>query len=121
MMDFLKKIVEQPAFHTKISSDEIRLPEIALGYFLAPFCAMLTNAIFGAYLTRYYADVLGWTKHAFRGASSDRIGDLCGVWKSHDRQVDRQHEDESGKGPSLYAGVDPPAYRRYFAPVFISQ
>ena len=65
MMDFLKKIVEQPAFHTKISSDEIRLPEIALGYFLAPFCAMLTNAIFGAYLTRYYADVLGWTKHAF--------------------------------------------------------
>lgn len=65
MMEFLKKIVEQPAFHTKISSDEIRLPEIALGYFLAPFCAMLTNAIFGAYLTRYYADVLGWTKHAF--------------------------------------------------------
>ena len=64
-MGFLKKIVEQPAFHTKISSDEIRLPEIALGYFLAPFCAMLTNAIFGAYLTRYYADVLGWTKHAF--------------------------------------------------------
>ena len=65
MKEFLKKIVEQPAFHTKISSDEIRLPEIALGYFLAPFCAMLTNAIFGAYLTRYYADVLGWTKHAF--------------------------------------------------------
>ena len=64
-MKFLKKIVEKPAFHTKISSDEVRLQEIALGYFLAPFCAMLTNAIFGAYLTRYYADVLGWTKHAF--------------------------------------------------------
>ena len=65
LMGFLKKIVEQPVFHTKISSDEVRLPEIALGYFLAPFCAMLTNSIFGAYLTRYYADVLGWTKHAF--------------------------------------------------------
>ena len=64
-MKFLKKIVEKPAFHTKISSDEVRLQEIALGYFLAPFCAMLANAIFGAYLTRYYADVLGWTKHAF--------------------------------------------------------
>ena len=98
MMDFLKKIVEQPAFHTKISSDEIRLPEIALGYFLAPFCAMLTNAIFGAYLTRYYADVLGWTKHAFgafaallpivRSASPDRIGHLCSIWKSYNRQVD---------------------------------
>ena len=65
MMGALKKIVEHPAFHTKISSDEVRLQEIALGYFLAPFCAMLANAIFGAYLTRYYADVLGWTKHAF--------------------------------------------------------
>ena len=64
-MGFLKKIVEKPAFHTKISSDEVRFPEIALGYFLAPFCAMLANSIFGAYLTRYYADVLGWTKHAF--------------------------------------------------------
>ena len=62
-MGFLKKIVEKPAFHTKISSDEVRFPEIALGYFLAPFCAMLANSIFGAYLTRYYADVLGWTKH----------------------------------------------------------
>ena len=65
LMGLLKKIVEQPVFHTKIRSDEVRLPEIALGYFLAPFCAMLTNSIFGAYLTRYYADVLGWTKHAF--------------------------------------------------------
>lgn len=62
-MGFLKKIVEKPAFHTRISSDEVRFPEIALGYFLAPFCAMLANSIFGAYLTRYYADVLGWTKH----------------------------------------------------------
>ena len=61
-MDFLKKTVEQPALETKIKSDEVKIQEIALGYFLAPFCAMLANSIFGAYLTRYYADVLGWTK-----------------------------------------------------------
>ena len=62
-MGFLKKNVEKPVFHTKIISDEVRFPEIVLGYFLAPFCAMLANSIFGAYLTRYYADILGWTRH----------------------------------------------------------
>ena len=61
-MDLLKKTVEQPIFNTRIKSDEVKISEIALGYFLAPFCAMLANMIFGAYLTRYYADVLGWTK-----------------------------------------------------------
>ena len=61
-MDFLKKTVEQPVLKTRINSDEVKIQEIALGYFLAPFCAMLANSIFGAYLTRYYADVLGWTK-----------------------------------------------------------
>ena len=61
-MDLLKKTVEQPVLRTRIKSDEVKIPEIALGYFLAPFCAMLANMVFGAYLTRYYADVLGWTK-----------------------------------------------------------
>ena len=61
-MDFLKKTVETPALKTRIRSSEVKIQEIALGYFLAPFCAMLANSIFGAYLTRYYADVLGWTK-----------------------------------------------------------
>ena len=61
-MNLLKKTVEQPIFNTRIKSDEVKISEIALGYFLAPFCAMLANMIFGAYLTRYYADVLGWTK-----------------------------------------------------------
>jgi GPH family glycoside/pentoside/hexuronide:cation symporter len=61
-MDLLKKTVEQPILRTRIKSDEVKIPEIALGYFLAPFCAMLANSIFGAYLTRYYADVLGWTR-----------------------------------------------------------
>ena len=63
-MHFLKSIVEKPIFETRIKSGEVRIPEIALGYFAAPFCAMLGNSIFSAYLTRYYADVLGWTKYA---------------------------------------------------------
>ena len=61
-MSSLKDIVERPELQTKIKSDDVKISEIALGYFLAPFCAMLANSIFGAYLTRYYADVLGWTK-----------------------------------------------------------
>ena len=60
-MDLLKSLVEKPALRTRITSDEVTITEIALGYFLAPFCAMMANFIFSAYLTRYYADVLGWT------------------------------------------------------------
>ena len=32
------------------------------GYLGAPFLAMISNAVFAAYLNRYYVDVLGWTK-----------------------------------------------------------
>lgn len=47
---------------TLISSQEVRVPEMALGYLVAPFCAMVANAVFGSYLNRYYVDVLGWTR-----------------------------------------------------------
>ena len=60
--NFAKKLAEKPVFKTRIKSDQVKLSEIAIGYFLAPFCAMFANAIFGAYLNRYYVDVLGWTK-----------------------------------------------------------
>ena len=55
-------IVEKPIFRTKIKSADVKIQEMIIGYFLAPFCAMLANSIFGAYLNRYYVDVLGWTK-----------------------------------------------------------
>ena len=58
----ITKIVENPIFRTKIKSENVKIPEMIIGYFLAPFCAMLANSIFGAYLNRYYVDVLGWTK-----------------------------------------------------------
>ena len=31
-MDLLKKTVEQPVLSTRIKSDEVKIPEIALGY-----------------------------------------------------------------------------------------
>ena len=75
--NFAKKVAEKPVFKTRIKSDEVKIPEMIIGYFLAPFCAMFANSIFGAYLNRYYVDVLGWTK--FRSicyTSSNRIRDL---------------------------------------------
>lgn len=56
------KLFENPALKTRITSSNVKLQEMAVGYFLAPMCAMLANSIFGAYLSRYYSDVLGWTK-----------------------------------------------------------
>ena len=56
--NFARKLAEKPVFKTRIKSDQVKLPEIAIGYFLAPFCAMFANAIFGAYLNRNYEDVL---------------------------------------------------------------
>ena len=57
----LNNIVEKPVFRTKIKSSSVKAQEMLLGYFLAPFCSMISNAIFGSYLNRYYADIIGWT------------------------------------------------------------
>ena len=48
--NFAKKVAEKPVFKTRIKSDEVKIPEMIIGYFLAPFCAMFANSIFGAYL-----------------------------------------------------------------------
>lgn len=58
----LKKIVEKPIFRTRIREQDVKIKEMALGYLVAPFCAMVSNAIFAAYLNRYYVDVIGWTR-----------------------------------------------------------
>ena len=54
------KFFDNPLLKTKITSQNVKLNEMLIGYFLAPFCAMIANSIFGSYLTRYYNDVLGW-------------------------------------------------------------
>lgn len=46
---------------TKITSAKVKSKELLIGYFVGPFLALLSNAIFGAYLNRYYSDVIGWT------------------------------------------------------------
>ena len=47
---------------TRITSSSVKIQEMLFGYLAAPFCAMISNAVFGSYLNRYYVDVLGWTK-----------------------------------------------------------
>ena len=58
----MSKFFDNPALKTRITSANVKPKEMLVGYFLAPMCAMLANSIFGAYLSRYYSDVLGWTK-----------------------------------------------------------
>ncbi len=53
---------DKPVCRSRIKSDDVKLKEMALGYLVAPFCAMIANSIFGSYLNRYYVDVLGWTR-----------------------------------------------------------
>ena len=47
---------------TRITSSNVKIQEMLFGYLAAPFCAMISNAVFGSYLNRYYVDVLGWTR-----------------------------------------------------------
>ena len=56
---------DSPALKTKITSSSVKLQEMFIGYLLAPLCAMMANSIFSAYLTRYYADVIGLTDSQF--------------------------------------------------------
>ncbi|MFR3945939.1 MAG: hypothetical protein ACLTZM_01540 [Ruminococcus sp.] len=39
--NFARKLAEKPVFKTRIKSDRVKLPEIAIGYFLAPFAPCL--------------------------------------------------------------------------------
>jgi GPH family glycoside/pentoside/hexuronide:cation symporter len=57
----ISKLFNNKCVQTKIISANVKPKEMILGYFLGPFCAFISNAIFGAYLNRYYSDVIGWT------------------------------------------------------------
>ena len=54
-------IFDNPILRTKIKSSEVKPKEMLIGYLIAPFCALISNAIFASYLNRYYSDVIGWT------------------------------------------------------------
>lgn len=55
------KFFDSPIARTKVTSAKVKSKELFIGYFVGPFLALLSNAIFGAYLNRYYSDVIGWT------------------------------------------------------------
>ncbi len=58
------KLFNNPLVKTKITSANVQPKEMILGYFIGPFIALISNAIFGSYLNRYYTDVLGTTTWA---------------------------------------------------------
>jgi len=57
-------LFENSLLKTKITSANVHRTEMVLGYFIGPFIALISNAIFGSYLNRYYTDVLGTTTWA---------------------------------------------------------
>lgn len=57
----MDKFFNNSLVRTKVTSANVKAKEALLGYFLGPFCAFISNAIFSAYLNRYYSDVIGWT------------------------------------------------------------
>lgn len=53
-----------------IRKKNITFSEKYIGYFLGPFLALISNAILGSYLIRYYSDILGWTNREKFGTFS---------------------------------------------------
>lgn len=47
-----------PLTATRIRSDEVKLPEMLIGYFIGPFGALLSSGIFTSILQNYFTDVL---------------------------------------------------------------
>lgn len=55
------KLLERPAFRSRITRPEVTHSEKWLGYLLGPVGAMLLNAVLATYLNVYYTDVLKLT------------------------------------------------------------
>lgn len=64
MMNSKGRLFNSPLTRTKITSANVKPREAVLGYFIGPFCALISNAIFGSYLTKYYTDVMDITNWA---------------------------------------------------------
>lgn len=47
-----------PLTRSLVTSPEVRLPEMLLGYFIGPFGALLSSGIFTSFLNKYFTDVL---------------------------------------------------------------
>ena len=54
-----KSVFDNPVLSTKVKSANVKiLPEALIGYLVGPFCGLLANSLFGAYLVTYFQDVL---------------------------------------------------------------
>ncbi len=51
-------IWNSPLLRSRITSSEVRLPEMLFGYFIGPFGALLSSGIFSSFLNKYFTDVL---------------------------------------------------------------
>lgn len=58
MSDNKKTIWNNPFLRTRVKSDNVKAPEILLGYFIGPFGALLASGIFTSILQNYFTDVL---------------------------------------------------------------
>ena len=47
-----------PLTRSRITSDDVKMPEMLLGYFIGPFGALLSSGIFTSILQNYFTDVL---------------------------------------------------------------
>lgn len=60
-----KSFFENPLFSTKVKSARAKIfPEGALGYFIGPTLALLTNSVLSSYFNKYLTDVLNMTAWA---------------------------------------------------------
>lgn len=53
-----KSIWDSPLTNSKIKTNEVRMPEMLIGYFIGPFGALLSSGIFTSILQSYFTDVL---------------------------------------------------------------
>lgn len=58
MSENKKTIWNNPFLRTRVKSDNVKAPEILLGYFIGPFGALLASGIFTSILQNYFTDVL---------------------------------------------------------------
>ena len=50
--------LSSPISKSRITSDDVKMPEMLLGYFIGPFGALLSSGIFTSILQNYFTDVL---------------------------------------------------------------
>lgn len=53
-----KSIWDSPLLQPKVKGDKVKFPEMAIGYFIGPFGALLASGIYTSILQNYFTDVL---------------------------------------------------------------